>query len=199
MAVKLYELPYEHNALEPVISEETVKYHHDIHHQTYVDNYNKAVEGTDLEGKDVAEVLRDLDAIPEDIRQAVINNGGGVFNHNQYWEIMTPGGSKEPVGKLKEAIEEAFGSYDDFKEKFEEAGAGQFGSGWASLVEKDGKVEIIKTANQNTPHSDGYNIIFSNDVWEHTYYIDYRNKRAEYLSKWWDLVNWDIAEERYNG
>lgn len=201
MAFKLEGLGYAYNALEEAIDEETMKIHHDKHHKTYVDNLNKAVEGTNMEGEtieDVENLLKNLDEIPENVRQAVINNGGGHYNHILFWETMTPGGSKEPVGNLKKAMEEAFESFDDFKEKFEKAGAGRFGSGWVNLVEKDGKVEIVTNPNQNSPVSDGYKVIIGNDVWEHAYYLRYQNKRPEYLKAWWKVVNWDVAEKRYN-
>ncbi|WP_308533701.1 superoxide dismutase [uncultured Peptoniphilus sp.] len=201
MAFKLEELGYAYNALEEAIDEETMKIHHDKHHKTYVDNLNKTVEGTNMEGEtieDVENLLKNLDEIPENVRQAVINNGGGHYNHTLFWETMTPGGSKEPVGNLKKAMEEAFESFDDFKEKFEKAGAGRFGSGWVNLVEKDGKVEIVTNPNQNSPVSDGYKVIIGNDVWEHAYYLRYQNKRPEYLKAWWKVVNWDVAEKRYN-
>ncbi|WP_071025767.1 superoxide dismutase [Peptoniphilus raoultii] len=201
MAFKLEELGYAYNALEQAIDEETMKIHHDKHHKTYVDNLNKTVEGTNMEGEtieDVENLLKNLDEIPENVRQAVINNGGGHYNHTLFWETMTPGGSKEPVGNLKKAMEEAFESFDDFKEKFEKAGAGRFGSGWVNLVEKDGKVEIVTNPNQNSPVSDGYKVIIGNDVWEHAYYLKYQNKRPEYLKAWWKVVNWDVAEKRYN-
>ena len=199
MTYKLDPLKYNYDALEEVIDEETMKIHHDKHHQAYVDKFNKAVEGTEWAEKSVEELLKNLDSIPDDIRTAVRNNGGGHYNHNLFWETMTPGGSKEPVGNLKKAIEEQYGSFDDFKEEFEEKGAGQFGSGWVNLVEKDGKIEIVGNPNQDSPISDGYNVIIGNDVWEHAYYLRYQNKRPDYLKAWWKVVNWDVAEERYNG
>lgn len=199
MTYKLDPLKYNYDALEEVIDEETMKIHHDKHHQAYVDKLNKAVEGTEWAEKSVEELLKNLDSIPDDIRTAVRNNGGGHYNHNLFWETMTPGGSKEPVGNLKKAIEEQYGSFDDFKEEFEEKGAGQFGSGWVNLVEKDGKIEIVGNPNQDSPISDGYNVIIGNDVWEHAYYLRYQNKRPDYLKAWWKVVNWDVAEERYNG
>ncbi|NMB15086.1 MAG: superoxide dismutase [Gallicola sp.] len=199
MTYKLDPLKYNYDALEEVIDEETMKIHHDKHHQAYVDKLNKAVEGTEWAEKSVEELLKNLDSIPDDIRTAVRNNGGGHYNHNLFWETMTPGGSKEPVGNLKKAIEEQYGSFDAFKEEFEEKGAGQFGSGWVNLVEKDGKIEIVGNPNQDSPISDGYNVIIGNDVWEHAYYLRYQNKRPDYLKAWWKVVNWDVAEERYNG
>ncbi len=198
MSFTLKELEYAYDALAPVIDEETVRIHHDKHHQGYVNNLNKAIEGTGWEDKTVEEVLRNLDKIPEEKRLAVRNHGGGHYNHSLYWEIMTPGGAKEPVGNLKKAIEETFGSFEEFKTAFEQKGGSQFGSGWASLVKKDGKLECVNSPNQNSPVSDGYDVIINNDVWEHAYYLTYQNKRGDYLKEWWKLVNWDIAEARFN-
>lgn len=198
MAFKLQPLPYDYDALSQVIDEETVKIHHDKHHQTYVDNLNKAVEGTEYENKSVEELLKNIENVDEKIRTAVRNNGGGVYNHNLYWEEMTPGGAGEPVGALKKAIEEKYGSFDAFKKEFEKMGASRFGSGWVNLVAKDGKIDIVNTLNQDSPVSDGYVVLLNNDVWEHAYYLRYQNRRAEYLSAWWDVVNWDIAEQRFN-
>lgn len=201
MVFKLEDLKYDYNALEETIDEETMRIHHDRHHKTYVDNLNKAVNGTNLAKEsldDLEKILRNLDEIPENIKTAVINNGGGHYNHSLFWEIMTPGGSKEPVGNLKKAIEKAFGSFEKFKEEFEAKGAGRFGSGWVNLVAKNGKVEIMTNPNQDSPVSSGYSLIIGNDVWEHAYYLRYQNKRADYLKAWWNVVNWDIAEERFN-
>lgn len=198
MAFELKALPYAYNALEPVIDEETVKIHHDKHHQAYANNFNKAIEGTGFENESVEFILKNLDKISDDKRTAVKNHGGGYYNHNLYWDIMVPGGAKEPVGNLKKAIEETFGSFDKFKEEFETKGKSQFGSGWTSLVKKDGKLSIVNKLNQDTPISEGYTVILSNDVWEHAYYLKYQNRRDEYLSQWWKLANWDVAEERYN-
>ena len=198
MTFELRPLGFERDALEPVIDENTISYHYDKHHQTYVNNLNKAVEGTEFEEKSLEWLIENLDKVDEDIQTAVRNNGGGVYNHNLYWETMTPGGADEPVGNLKEAIEAKWDSLDSFKEEFDAAGAGRFGSGWVYLVEKDGEVEIMTTPNQDCPLTEGYNIILINDVWEHAYYLQYQNKRAGYLEDWWKLVNWDIAEERFN-
>lgn len=197
MTFKLEDLKYDYNALEEVIDEETMKIHHGKHHQAYVDNLNKAVEGTEYAEKSLEELLTNLESLPEDIRTPVRNNGGGHYNHTLFWETMTPGGSKEPVGNLKAAIEETFGSFDEFKTKFEAAGAGRFGSGWVNLVEKDGKLEIVSNPNQDTPISDGQKVIIGNDVWEHAYYLRYQNRRPEYLKNWWKVVNWDVAEDRF--
>jgi Fe-Mn family superoxide dismutase len=197
MTFKLENLKYDYNALEEVIDEETMKIHHGKHHQAYVDNLNKAVADTEFADKSLEELLTDLESLPESIRTAVRNNGGGHYNHTLFWETMTPGGSKEPVGELKAALEETFGSFDEFKEKFEAAGAGRFGSGWVNLVEKDGKLEIVSNPNQDSPISDGQKVIIGNDVWEHAYYLRYQNRRPEYLKNWWKVVNWDVAEERF--
>lgn len=197
MTFKLEELKYDYNALEEVIDEETMKIHHDKHHQTYVDKLNDAVKDTEYSDANLEELLTNLDNLPEELKKPVRNNGGGHYNHTLFWETMTPGGSNEPVGKVKEAIDEAFGSFEEFKTKFEEAGAGQFGSGWAWLVSKDGKLEVMATPNQDTPISEGYNVIIGNDVWEHAYYLRYQNKRADYLKNWWKVVNWDVAEKRF--
>ena len=197
MAFILEPLKYANDALEPVIDKETVAIHHDKHHQGYVTNFNSALAGTGWEDRKIEDILRNLDKISADKRTAVKNYGGGHFNHTIYWEVMTPGGAKEPIGNLKKAIEKKFGSFADFKQQFEDKGKGQFGSGWVSLIEKDGELSIVNHLNQDTPFSDGYNIVITNDVWEHAYYLKYQNKRPDYLSAWWKLVNWDIAEKRY--
>ena len=198
MAFVLEPLKYEYDALEPIIDKETVEIHHDKHHQGYVTNFNNALIGTGWEDKKIEDILRNLDKIPEDKRTAVKNHGGGHFNHMIYWEVMTPGGAKEPVGKLKKAIENKFGTIEEFKKQFEDKGKSQFGSGWVSLVKKDGELSIANHSNQDTPFSDGYTVVITNDVWEHAYYLKYQNKRPDYLSAWWGIVNWDIAEKRYN-
>ncbi len=199
MSVKYRELPYAYDALEPTIDKATMEFHHDKHYKTYCEKYNEAVQGTKFDDMDVSEVLAKIEEVPEEKRAAVRNNGGGAMNHEWFWEVMTPGGAKEPQGKLKEAIDEAFGSFDQFKEKFEKAGAGQFGSGWAWLVlNKDGKLEVISTPNQNNPVSDGYQPVLGNDVWEHAYYLKYQNRRPDYLKAWWDVVNWDIVGKKYD-
>lgn len=198
MAFEFKPLAYDYAALEPTIDAKTMETHHDKHFKSYIEKYNKAVEGTKFDDMCVREVLSDLDALPEDKKQTIINNGGGTLNHKLFWDIMKPGGSKEPVGNLKKAIDETFGSFDKMKEEFNNKGAGQFGSGWAWLVKKDGKLEIISTANQDSPVSEGYDIILGNDVWEHAYYLKYQNRRADYLKEWWNVVNWDVAEERFN-
>ena len=197
MTFTLKPLPYAYDALEPTIDKKTMEVHHDKHHQTYVNNLNKALEGLDVKAECVCEILKNLDAIPEEKRTAVRNNAGGVYSHDLFWETMTPGGSKEPVGKVKEEIEKTFGSFEAFKEKFEAAGAGQFGSGWAWLVVDNGELKIVATPNQDSPVSNGQHILFGNDVWEHAYYLSYQNRRADYLKAWWDVVNWDVVEKRY--
>jgi Fe-Mn family superoxide dismutase len=199
MAYELPPLPYDYTALAPTLDELTLHLHHDKHHQAYVNNLNAAVEKhPELFEKTVDELLRDLSAIPEAIRTAVRNNGGGHANHVQYWDILTPGGASEPSGALEEQIVAAFGSFEEFKSKFNAAGLGRFGSGWVWLVsDKEGKLQIVSSANQDTPASDGLVPIFGNDVWEHAYYVTYQNRRADYLAAWWNIVNWDIAAKRY--
>ena len=197
MAYEVPPLPYDYDALEPHIDEQTMKLHHDKHHQAYVDKVNAALEGTDLAGKPIEEVIANLDAVPEDKRGPVRNNGGGHLNHSMFWETMSPDGGGEPDGDLGDAINDAFGSFDDFKEKFEAAGVGQFGSGWAWLVVDGGSLAITSTPNQDSPVSDGKTPILGNDVWEHAYYLKYQNKRPAYLEAWWDVVDWDKVAERY--
>ena len=195
-----FELPaleYDYDALEAVIDVETMKLHHDKHHQAYVDNLNKAVEPkADLHDKTLAELLGSLDSVPEDARGAVRNNGGGHANHSMFWTIMKAGGGS-PSGELATAIDEAFGSFDDFKTKFNEAGVKQFGSGWVFVHASGGKLEIASQPNQDTPLHKGIEPLFGNDVWEHAYYLKYNNRRPEYLKAWWDVVDWDAIAERY--
>lgn len=200
MKFELPELGYAYDALEPTIGEETMRVHHDKHHKTYVDNLNKAIDGLefDFEVKCACSLLKHLDEIPENVRTAVRNNAGGHANHLHFWETMKPGGSKTPQGALAEAIDKDFGSLDELKKEFEAKGAGRFGSGWVWLVYKDGKLEVVSTPNQDSPVTDGYKIIFGNDVWEHAYYLNYQNRRADYLKAWWDVVNWDVVGERFD-
>jgi Fe-Mn family superoxide dismutase len=199
MAFKLPELPYSYAALEPYIDEQTMHLHHDKHHATYIANVNAALEGTEFANLTVEEVIRRLNDIPEAKRTAVRNNGGGHINHTAFWETMTPGGSKEPTGALAAAINAKFGSFNDFKAAFNDAGAKRFGSGWAWLVlDKSGNLAITSTANQDTPLIDGNTPIIGNDVWEHAYYLKYQNRRPEYLAAWWNVVNWDVAAKRYS-
>jgi Fe-Mn family superoxide dismutase len=197
MAYEVPALPYAYDALEPHIDAETMTLHHDKHHQAYVDKVNAALEGTDLAGKPIEEVIADLDAVPADKKGPVRNNGGGHLNHSLFWESMSPDGGGEPSGELGEAITAAFGSFDSFKEQFEAAGVGQFGSGWAWLVLDGGELKITSTANQDNPISDGKVALLGNDVWEHAYYVTYRNRRPEYLKAWWNVVAWDVVATRY--
>ena len=198
MAYSLPDLPYDHNALEPHIDEATMRVHHDKHHQTYVDKANKALDGTEWADKDVDEVLKALDSLPADKQAPVRNNAGGHANHTLFWESMSPNGGGEPSGDLASAIESKFGSFADFKSQFKEAGVGQFGSGWAWLVaDGSGGVDLVKTANQDTPLSDGKTPLLGCDVWEHAYYLKYQNKRPDYLAAWWNTVNWDAVSKRF--
>mgnify|MGYP002714363295 FL=1 len=198
--LELMDLPYEYDALEPVISKETMTFHHDKHHQAYVNTANELLEGTGYEEKKCPKcLLKAIDEITDDAdkKQKLINNLGGVLNHNLFWNTMKPGGSNEPVGELKEAIDKKFGSFENFKKEFEAAGKGQFGSGWAWLVLNDGELEVISTKNQDNPILEGKQAILGNDVWEHAYYLDYQNARPKYLEEWWKVVNWDVIEERF--
>jgi Fe-Mn family superoxide dismutase len=197
MAYEVPALPYAYDALEPHIDAETMTLHHDKHHQAYVDKVNAALEGTDLADKPIEEVIANLDAVPADKKGPVRNNGGGHLNHTLFWESMSPDGGGEPGGDLGAAITAAFGSFDAFKEQFEAAGVGQFGSGWAWLILDGGELKITSTANQDNPISDGKTVLVGNDVWEHAYYVTYRNRRPDYLKAWWNVVNWDVVAERY--
>jgi len=198
---KLSPLPYAYDALEPHIDVQTMHIHHDKHHAAYVANLNKAVAGQAvLNGKSAEELLKNLSEVPEAVRTAIQNNAGGDVNHTMFWEIMTPGGAKQPTGSLADAINGAFGNVDNFKKAFEEAGAKRFGSGWAWLVQPKGakKLEIISTANQDSPLLQGHSPILGNDVWEHAYYLKYQNKRGDYLKAWWNVLNWDKVAERFS-
>lgn len=199
MAFEVPPLPYAYNALEPYIDEATMHYHHDNHHQTYVTNLNNAlVNYPDLQGKTIEELLSNLDAIPEAIRTAVRNNGGGHWNHTFFWEIMGPNAGGAPEGELAAAIDAAFGSFDAFKEKFKAAALGRFGSGWAWLIaDKDGSLSIMSTPNQDNPLMEGKTAILGIDVWEHAYYLKYQYKRAAYVDAWWNVVNWAKVAEHY--
>jgi Fe-Mn family superoxide dismutase len=190
-------LPYAYDALAPTIDEETMHLHHDKHHQAYVDNANKALEGTEWADKPVEEVLQNLDALPESIRAAVRNNAGGHYNHSLFWETMGPDGGGEPSGALADAISSTFGGLDDLKAQVNDAGVKRFGSGWTWLVLDGGNLAVTSTANQDTPLSDGQTPILGNDVWEHAYYLTYRNRRPEYLENWWNVVNWDAVQQRF--
>jgi len=191
-------LPYDYAALEPTIDEATMKLHHDKHHQAYVTNANAALEKhPELSSKSAEELISDLAAVPEDIRGPIRNNGGGHVNHTMFWEIMKPNGGGEPTGAIGEQITKDFGAFEDFKKKFNEAGVKQFGSGWAFLVFKGGKLEIVSKPNQDSPLSDGLYPILGNDVWEHAYYLKYNNRRPDYLAAWWSVVNWEEVNKRF--
>lgn len=199
MTYRLPDLPYAYDALEPYIDVETMHLHHDKHHNTYVTNLNAAVEKyPELFEKTVEELVTDLNSVPEDIRMAVRNNGGGHANHTFFWEIMGPNAGGEPTGELKKAIDETFGSFDAFKEEFAKAATTRFGSGWAWLVvDKNGKLSIVSTGNQDSPLSDGLTPILGLDVWEHAYYLKYKNVRPDYIKAFWNVVNWDEVAKRY--
>jgi superoxide dismutase, Fe-Mn family len=197
MAYDVPPLSYDYGALEPHIDEATMRVHHDKHHQAYVDKVNAALEGTDLADAAIEDVLKDLSAVPEDKRTAVRNNGGGHYNHSLFWEWMSPDGGGAPDGDLGAAIDEAFGSFDDFKTKVKDAGVGQFGSGWAWLVHDGSGLAVVSTANQDSPISDGKTPLLGVDVWEHAYYLKYQNKRPDYIDAWWNVVNWAKVAEGY--
>jgi Fe-Mn family superoxide dismutase len=200
MAFTVPPLPYALDALEPYIDKQTMEIHHDKHHGAYVTNLNKALESApDLQNKTVEELLANNCAIvPENIRTAVRNNGGGHINHSMFWQIMAPKAGGNPSGNVAQAINSTFGSFDQFKEKMNAAGVGRFGSGWAWLVKSGGKVEIISTANQDSPVMEGKFPVMGVDVWEHAYYLKYQNRRPEYLGAWWNVVNWPEIEKRFN-
>ena len=201
MSFSLPPLPYSSDALEPHIDQRTMEIHHGKHHATYVTNLNNAVgSAPELEGKSLDELLANGCAVvPEGIRTAVRNNGGGHYNHSLFWTIMGPGGTRSPVGNLAQAINGAFGSVDDFKAKFAAAGVGRFGSGWAWLVkDASGSVSITSTPNQDNPVMEDGNPILGLDVWEHAYYLNYQNRRPDYIAAWWNAVNWQAAEDRFN-
>lgn len=200
MTFKLPDLPYAHDHLEPVIDKETMELHHGKHHNGYVTNLNKAVEGTEWADKSIEEVVANLNDVPEDIRTAVRNNGGGHLNHTLFWEEMqAPSDNNEVPAELAAKIEKDFGSVEDFKAKFEAAATGQFGSGWAWLVDNNGTLEVVGTPNQDNPITDGKKPLLGIDVWEHAYYLNYRNVRADYVKSFWKVVNWDVVAERLNG
>ncbi len=199
MPFELPKLEYEYAALEPFIDAQTMTIHHTKHHQAYIDKANAALAGKkDWETKSVEEILKNLDTVPADIKGALQNNAGGHYNHSLFWKIMGPNAGGKPEGDLAKAIDAAFGSFDDFKTKFADAAMGRFGSGWAWLVVgKDKKLEILSTPNQDSPLSQGKTPILGLDVWEHAYYLKYQNKRADYVAKWWNVVNWKKAGEFY--
>ena len=200
MAFEVPALPYAYEALEPHIDEATMHLHHDKHHQAYVTNLNAAIEKhPELASKSPEELIKDLSAVPEDIKAAVRNNGGGHVNHTMFWEIMGPGGG-EPTGALLEAINSAIGSMDAMKAAVNDAGVKRFGSGWTWLVKSaDGTLAVVSTANQDNPMSEGHTPILGNDVWEHAYYLKYNNRRPDYLAAWWNTVNWDAVAKRFAG
>jgi Fe-Mn family superoxide dismutase len=198
MAHELPPLPYAADALEPHIDTRTMEIHHGKHHAAYVANLNKALEGhAELQQKTIADLVSDLAAVPQQIRTAVRNNGGGHINHSLFWKVMKPGGGGEPTGDLAAAIASTFGSFDDFKTKFSQAGVTRFGSGWAWLFVKDRKLEIASTANQDSPVMEDARPILGLDVWEHAYYLHYQNRRPDYIQAWWNVVNWDEVAENF--
>ena len=195
MAYQVPPLPYDYAALEPHIDEQTMRLHHDKHHQAYVDKANGALDGTEWDGKPIEEVLQNLDSLPADKQTVVRNNGGGHYNHTLFWEWMGPDGGGEPDGALRQAIDAAFGSFDDFKAQLKDAGVNQFGSGWAWLVHDGSGLAIVSTPNQDNPISAGQTPLLGVDVWEHAYYLKYQNQRPAYLDAWWNVVNWAKVSE----
>jgi Fe-Mn family superoxide dismutase len=199
MAHELPELPYSHDALEPFIDSRTMEIHHGKHHNAYVTNLNNAIAGNqDLEAKSILELISDLDAVPEDIRGAVRNNGGGHANHSLFWSIMGPGKGGEPSGPLGDAINSTFGTFESFKDAFTKAGMTRFGSGWAWLSISNGSLEVSSTSNQDSPIMEGNKPIIGCDVWEHAYYLNYQNLRPDYIKAWWNVVDWDSAAARFD-
>ena len=198
MPYELPPLPYDYAALEPTIDEQTMRIHHDKHHQAYVDNVNKALDGTEWDGKPIEQVLDNLDLIPEDKRMVVRNNGGGHANHSLFWEIMKPGGGGSPSGALASAIDDAFGGVDDLKAAINDAGVKRFGSGWTWLLWDGTGLEVRSTPNQDSPLMDGHVPLLGIDVWEHANYLKYQNRRPDYLAAWWDVVNWDEVGRRFD-
>ena len=199
MAHELPELPYSHDALEPFIDKTTMEIHHGKHHNAYVTNLNNAISGNEsLESKSIIELISDLDSVPEDIRGAVRNNGGGHANHSLFWSIMGPGKGGEPSGALGEAINSTFGSFETLKDEFTKAGMTRFGSGWAWLSISNGSLVVSSTPNQDSPLMDGNEPILGCDVWEHAYYLKYQNLRPDYLNAWWNVVDWDAASARFD-
>lgn len=198
MAFKLPDLPYDFAALEPHIDARTMEIHHDRHHKAYTDNLNKALEGTPNENKSIEEILTNVSSLP----MAVRNNGGGYYNHNLFWEVMTPNGGGNPTGAIADAINKAFGSFDAMKEQFANAAATRFGSGWAWLISNNGELKIGSTPNQDNPLMDVSELkgtpVLGLDVWEHAYYLKYQNKRPDYISAWWNVVNWEEVNKRYS-
>ena len=199
MAYSVPPLPYPYDALEPHIDKATMEFHHDKHHQAYVDKANAALEGTERADRDVEDVLKNLDALPADKKGAVKNNGGGHYNHGIFWEIMSPDGGGAPQGELAGAIEAAFGSFDEFKSKLKETGVNQFGSGWSWLVHDGSGLAVVGSANQDNPISSGSVPLLGVDVWEHAYYLKYQNRRPDYIDAWWNVVDWNAVAERFAG
>ncbi len=198
MAFELPPLPYDYSALEPHIDTQTMQLHHDKHHAAYVTNLNNAVQGTQFEHMNIEELMRRINEVPENIRTAVRNNGGGHVNHTMFWEIMKPNGGGQPTGALGNAINQTFGGFDQFKAQLNDAATKRFGSGWGWLVaDQSGKLQIISTANQDSPFMDGHFPIMGIDVWEHAYYLKYQNRRADYLNAWWNVANWDEIARRF--
>jgi Fe-Mn family superoxide dismutase len=200
MPYELPALPYAHNALEPSIDEQTMQIHHGKHHQTYVNNLNAALEKhPQLQGQPIEQLIADLNAIPEDIRTAVRNNGGGHANHSFFWTVMAPNAGGPPTGAIAEAIDAKFGSFDAFKEAFAKAATGRFGSGWAWLIKSGAGVDVTSTANQDSPLMEGKTPLLGLDVWEHAYYLKYQNKRPDYIAAFWNVVNWDAVNQAFKG
>jgi superoxide dismutase, Fe-Mn family len=198
MAHEVPPLPYAYNALEPHIDEQTMRIHHDKHHAAYVNNLNAALEkAPELQQKSVEDLVRGINTVPEEIRTAVRNNGGGHVNHTMFWELMGPGKGGAPTGRVSDAIASSFGSFDSFKEQFAKAGVGRFGSGWAWLIDAGGKLVIESSANQDSPLMEGKKAILGLDVWEHAYYLKYQNRRPDYIAAWWNVVNWDEVNKRF--
>jgi len=197
MPYELPPLPYDYDALAPTIDEQTMRIHHDKHHQAYVDNLNKAVEGTDLDGIAIEELVQQLDRLPEDRRTAARNNGGGHVNHSMFWQLMKPGGGGDPSGALGKAIESTFRDVATLRDQVNDAGVKRFGSGWTWLVVRNDSLEVMSTPNQDSPLMDGATPILGIDVWEHAYYLNYQNRRPDYLKAWWDVVNWDEVASRF--
>ena len=198
MAFTLPPLPYSYDALEPHIDEATMKLHHGKHHQAYVDKLNAAIAASEWESKSLDEIMASLDKVPDKIKAAVRNNGGGHYNHSLFWQWMSPTGGGEPTGKVAEAINAKFGSFAKFKEEFEAAGMSRFGSGWVWLIQDGGELSITTTPYQDCPVSEGKKVLLGNDLWEHAYYLKYQNRRPEYLAAWWNVVNWNKVTELFN-
>lgn len=200
MAFELPKLPYAYDALEPHIDARTMEIHHTKHHQAYITNLNGAIEKTpELAGKSLEQLLGSLNTVPDAVRGVVRNHGGGTHNHNLFWEIMGPNGGGAPSGELAKAIDSAFGSFEVFKDEFTKSAIGRFGSGWAWLVRKGSGLAVVSTANQDSPLSEGMTPILGIDVWEHAYYLNYQNRRPDYVSAWWNVVNWEAVTEKFGG